>query len=200
MRVLVVFCHPDRASFASALHDAVIGGLNEAGHAITDLDLYAEGFDPIFNLRDRAHYGDAEAYREHMAKYADQLAWAEGLVLLYPAWRYGMPAMLKGYFDRVWAPGISYDVEADGSVITSRLAHIRRIGVVTTYGSRWWLVRGYMGDPARKVIARGIVNLCAKNHRARWHVMYDMDRSTPARRDRSGPGAARYGEVVAALF
>jgi putative NADPH-quinone reductase len=181
MRVLVIYCHPDPASFASALHQAVKEGLAAAGHLVTDLDLYAEGFDPIFKLRDRAIYGDAAAYFHVVEKYARQLAEAERLVLVYPAWWYGMPAMLKGYFDRVWAPGVAYDVGPDGAVVTSRLANIRRIAVVTTYGSPWWFVRGFMGDPTRKVLSRGARHLCGRHCAIDWHVLYDLNNPEPKR-------------------
>ena len=63
---------------------------------------------------------------------------------VYPTWWYGLPAILKGYFDRVWAPGIAFDIGADGVFQTDRLANIRKLGVVTRYGSPWWLIRLYM--------------------------------------------------------
>jgi NAD(P)H dehydrogenase (quinone) len=181
MRVLVVYCHPDKTSFASALHDAVKESLSASGHTVTDLDLYEEGFDPIFDLQDRATYGDPAAYFNSVEPYASQLASAEAIVLVYPSWWYGMPAMLTGYFDRVWAPGVAYDVKRDGAVDTTRLAHIRRIAVVTTYGTSWWFVRAYMGDPARKLVARGIRALCGRGCEIDWHVLYNMNNPEPER-------------------
>jgi putative NADPH-quinone reductase len=181
MRILVVFCHPDKTSFASALHEAVKEGLTASGHDVMDLDLYREGFDPILGLKERAIYGDAAAYFRSFEKYANQLASAEAIVLVYPAWWYGMPAMLKGYFDKVWAPGIAYDVTADGTVDTSRLAHIRRIAVVTTYGAAWWFIRGFMGDPTRKVFVRGVRHLCGRGCPVEWHVLYNMNTPEPKR-------------------
>jgi NAD(P)H dehydrogenase (quinone) len=98
---------------------------------------------------------------------------------VYPAWWYGMPAMLKGYFDRVWLPGVAFDVTPDGRVLTDRLRRIRRIIVVTTYGGSWWLVRIVLGDPARKLVSRAIRALCAPGCRVDWYVHYNMDRATP---------------------
>src|ERR1019366_9995618 len=74
-------------------------------------------------------------YQQTVEKYASQLSKTEAIVAVYPTWWYGLPAMLKGYFDRVWAPGIAFDIGADGAFETDRLAHIRKLGVVTTYGS-----------------------------------------------------------------
>ena len=110
-----------------------------------------------------------------MQRYDHQLAVAEALVLIYPAWWYGMPAMLKGYFDRVWLPGVAFDVTPNGTVKTDRLKRLRRILVVTTYGGSWWMVRVALGDPARKLISRAVRALCARNCRVSWCVHYDMD-------------------------
>jgi NAD(P)H dehydrogenase (quinone) len=184
MRVLVIYCHPDETSFASALHAAVIESLSAAGHTVTDLDLYGEGFNPIMTLEERIEYSDTPKYVKSVEKYAAQLASAEALVAVYPTWWYGLPAMLKGYFDRVWAPGIAYDMTPEGSVDTSRLAHIRRIGVVTTYGSPWWLIRFYMGDPERKLWSRGVRHLCARGCKLDWHARYSMDGAKPAQLDK----------------
>ncbi len=183
MRVLVIYCHPDETSFSSALHAGVLESLTASGHTVTDLDLYRDGFDPALSLDERIEYSDP-GYVESVRKYAEQLASAEALVAVYPTWWYGMPAMLKGYFDRVWAPGIAYDVTRKGSVETKRLAHIRRIAVVTTYGSPWWLIRFYMGDPERKLWSRGVRHLCGRGCALDWHAQYDMDRAPRSRLDR----------------
>ena len=99
-------------------------------------------------------------------------------MLVYPAWWYGMPAMLKGSFDRVWLPGVAFDVAPDGRVLTERLQRIRRIIVVTTYGGPWWMVRIALGDPARMVGSRAIRALCSRGCRVDWYVHYNMDRAT----------------------
>ena len=70
--------------------------------------------------------------------------------------------MLKGYFDRVWLPGVAFDVTSDGGVRAERLKQLRRIMVVPTYGGSCWTVRFAMGDPARKVIGWAVRALCAQ--------------------------------------
>jgi NAD(P)H dehydrogenase (quinone) len=134
--------------------------------------------------QERLDYQNTARNTRPVRKYDDQLAAAEAIVLVYPAWWYGMPAMLKGYFDRVWLPGVAFDVTPDGRVLTDRLQRIRRIVVVTTYGGSWWMVRLAMGDPARKIIARAVHALCARNCRVDWYVHYNMDSTTPRRLQR----------------
>jgi NAD(P)H dehydrogenase (quinone) len=184
MRVLVIYCHPVAESFAGAAHATVLQALAEGGHEVTDVDLYAEGFDPVMSRQERLDYQNTARNIRPVRKYDDQLAAAEAIVLVYPAWWYGMPAMLKGYFDRVWLPGVAFDVTPDGRVLTDRLQRIRRIVVVTTYGGSWWMVRLAMGDPARKIIARAVHALCARNCRVDWYVHYNMDSTRPRRLQR----------------
>jgi NAD(P)H dehydrogenase (quinone) len=165
MRVLVIYCHPVAESFAASAHRTVLEGLAEAGHEVTDLDLYAERFDPVMSRQERLDYLNTERNERLVQHYDDQLAAAEALVLVYPSWWYGMPAILKGYFDRVWLPGVAFDVTLNGTVKTDRLKRLRRILVVTTYGGSWWMVRIALGDPARKIIGRAIRALCARGCR-----------------------------------
>ena len=178
MRVLVIYCHPVAESFAAAAHQTVLRALDESGHDVTDVDLYAENFDPVMSRQERLDYLNTARNERLVKRYDDQLLDAEALVLVYPAWWYGMPAMLKGYFDRVWLPGVAFDVTPGGKVKTERLQRIRRIVVVTTYGSSWWMVRLGLGDPARK-IGRAVRALCARDCRVTWCVHYNMDRATP---------------------
>ena len=184
MRVLVIYCHPVAESFAAAAHRTVLEALIEAGHEVTDVDLYAENFDPVMSRQERLDYLDTDRNERPVKRYDEQLAAADAIVLVYPAWWYGMPAMLKGYFDRVWLPGMAFDVTPDGRVLTERLQRIRRIVVVTTYGGPWWMVRIALGDPARKIVSRAVRALCGRGCRVDWYVQYNMDRATPRRLSR----------------
>jgi putative NADPH-quinone reductase len=146
-------------SFASAAHHTVLQALAEAGHEVTDVDLYAEGFDPVMSRQERLDYRNTARNVRPDRKYDDQLASAQAIVLVYPTWMHGMPAMLKGYFDRVWLPGVAFDVAPDGRVLTDRLKNIKRIVVVTTYGGSWWTVRIMLGGRFLQHIRRAIARL-----------------------------------------
>ena len=90
--------------------------------------------------------------------------------------------MLKGYFDRVWAPGTAFEHDMTGGRITPRLTHIKVFGVVTTYGSPWWLTCLAMQDPGRKVLMRALKPMCGPKVQSFYLAHYDMDRSTPSSR------------------
>jgi NAD(P)H dehydrogenase (quinone) len=179
MRVLVVYCHPVAESFCSSAHQTILQALAEAGHEVTDVDLYAEKFDPIISRQERLDYLNTVRNERLVKRYDDQLAGAEAPVLVYPAWWYGMPAMLKGYFDRVWLPGVAFDGDPGWRGPHCRLQCLRRILVVTTYGGSWWMLRVALGDPARKIIGRAVKALCAHECRVTWCVHYSMDRAKP---------------------
>jgi NAD(P)H dehydrogenase (quinone) len=102
MRILVLYAHPDPNSYNAALHHAALAALERAGHAVDNCDLYAEGFDPRLSFEERRAYHDPTRNRRLVGPYVERLERAEGLVLIYPVWNFGFPAILKGFFDRVF--------------------------------------------------------------------------------------------------
>src|SRR5215470_1945688 len=161
MRVHVVYAHPSPNSFAAAIHGRVVGGLKVSGHDVDDLDLYSEQFEPVLTLSEREAYYKAGANFPGVAKYVERLRAAEALVLCFPTWWYGMPAILKGWFDRVWLPGVAFHSPADGGPIKPGLTNIRKLAVVTTYNSPRWFMRLYMREPGKIVLMRGFARLIA---------------------------------------
>jgi NAD(P)H dehydrogenase (quinone) len=100
MRVLVVYAHPLRDSFAAALRDVIVARLREGGHEVDHCDLCAEGFDPVLTPEERRAYNTAQPDLAAVESHVARLRAAEVLVLCFPTWWYGMPAILKGWFDR----------------------------------------------------------------------------------------------------
>ncbi|WP_238179487.1 NAD(P)H-dependent oxidoreductase, partial [Methylobacterium dankookense] len=107
---------------------------------------------------------------------------AEALVFVYPTWWFGMPAMLKGWIDRIWLPGIAFRL-AGPKVLQPLLTNIRSITVVTTYGSPRWLL-WLVGWPDWRLFRRGIRTLCAPRCRLEWLALTNMDACTADARER----------------
>jgi NAD(P)H dehydrogenase (quinone) len=106
---------------------------------------------------------------------------AEGVIFAFPSWWYGMPAILKGYFDRVWLPGVAF--EFGPQAIEPLLGGIRMFGVVTTTGAPAWFTRLYMGNPSRKVLMRGLARLLVARGAERfWLALYGMEKATAEKR------------------
>ena len=182
MHVLLIYCHPCADSFSAALRDAAAGALKAAGHAVEVRDLYREGFSPALTATQRALFHDESGNRAGIEDHVEALRKAEALLLVYPTWWFGPPAMLKGWLDRVWLPGVAFHLDGRGG-LHPLLTNIRRIGVVTTYGSPYWSL-WLVGWPDRRLIGRGLRPLCARGCRVDWIALTRMDSSTPAERER----------------
>ena len=151
MNILVLYAHPVETSFNAGLHRLIVERLTAAGHTVDDCDLYAEDFDPRLTRQERLDYHNPRGSADPAAPYVERLLRADALVLSYPVWNYGFPAILKGFFDRVFLPDVSFRL-VDGKVQPS-LHNIRKVAAVTTYGgSRFRAI--LMGDPPRKLIKR----------------------------------------------
>ena len=182
MHVLLIHCHPRPDSFNAALRDAAVAGLTAAGHTVEQRDLYAEGFDPVLSTHQRGVYFDEAANALGLEDHVAALRRAEALVLVYPTWWFGMPAMLKGWLDKVWLPGVAFQLGGPKALLPL-LTNIRKIAVVTTYGSPWWLL-WWVGWPDRRLVRRGLRPLCASGCKIHWLGLTGMDAANPPRRAR----------------
>lgn len=181
MRVLVLFAHPLADSFAAALHEAVVARLRRSGHEVDDCDLYVLGFDPVLSPAERRSYNTPTPDLSGVAEHVARLQAAEALVLCFPTWWYGMPAILKGYFDRVWAKDVAFTLPEGGGAILPALTNIKKLWVVTTYGAPWWLIRLVLRDPVRAVILGGLSRLCGRGVETKFLALYNIDGASHAR-------------------
>lgn len=183
MRFLVVFCHPSRDSFGGALHDLTCRTLAAAGHETRVRDLYGEGFDPVLTREEWDRYlADPQANIEAQAGHVADLQWCEGLIVIYPTWYYGPPAMLKGWLERVWLPGVTFEIpKSVGSRPTGKLRNVRLFLGITTSGSPWWWLR-LIGDPGRSLWTRGLRPIFHPRCRYLWRQLHSMNHRTDADR------------------
>ena len=125
MHVLTVFDHPDPRSFSAAIARRFMDGAAEAGHSTELADLHAEGFDPRWTLEDTKRQGAAEPGTD-IAMEQERIERADAICLVFPLFWWGMPAMTKGWVDRVWTWGWAYDQLDD----TNRSMQRARSGVL----------------------------------------------------------------------
>lgn len=180
MRVLVLHAHPVEESFNAALHRLVVDRLKARGHEVDDCDLYAENFNPVLSRQERLDYHDVGINRAHVEDHVKRLKRAEALVLVFPVWNYGFPAILKGWFDRVFLPGVSFEL-VEGAVQPS-LRNIRRLCAVTSYGGTRFRTF-VMGDPPRKLVSRWLRATVHPLAKLDYLALYDMNNSTEASRE-----------------
>jgi NAD(P)H dehydrogenase (quinone) len=180
VRLLLVLAHPLKNSFNSAVAETAREALSASGHEVDWLDLYGEDFDPRLTAAERTTYFADPFDGSAVAPLIARLRTADGLVLVFPQWWFGFPAILKGFFDRVFAPGVAF-AHSDSGGIVRGLSNIRLLYALTTTGSPWWVAR-LVGNPVHRTLRRVIVPMCAKGTRFRMIGLHDMDRVRGSKR------------------
>ncbi|MEO8445231.1 MAG: NAD(P)H-dependent oxidoreductase [Gammaproteobacteria bacterium] len=191
MRALIVYAHPEPQSFSGAMRDVAVETLTAAGHQVTVSDLYAQGFNPVAGAHDFTHRADPAlldlgAEQAHAARTGgfapdvqaeiDKLMAADLLLLQFPFWWYSVPAMLKGWIDRVFAYGVAYDFGRtwDRGVFRGRRA---LLAFTTSAPPTSSLPDGRNGDLERTLwpLHAGVLALCGYDvlppfvaHAVRW--------------------------------
>jgi NAD(P)H dehydrogenase (quinone) len=125
MNVLLVYAHPEPKSLNGSLKDFAVQRLQQVGHRVQVSDLYAMNWKPTLDSGDSLEYAQGtrfEPSRESSRAFAnntqsaditaeqEKLRWADAVILQFPLWWYSMPAILKGWVERVYAYGFAYGV------------------------------------------------------------------------------------------
>ncbi|CAH0339134.1 NAD(P)H-dependent oxidoreductase [Rhizobium sp. CECT 9324] len=179
---LVVLAHPLPDSFAASAARTVQQTLESNGHMVDLLDLYGEDFDPRLTATERASYMGGQYDASVVAPWVARLQAADGLVLVFPQWWFNLPAIMKGFIDRVFVPGVAFRHDPGGGRLIPLLTNIRTFRVVTTTGSPWWIVHLYMGNPVRRILSRGVASFCSNGLDFAMLSLHDMDRATVEKR------------------
>lgn len=180
MKVLIITAHPLPGSLCSDLARRAEATLGEAGHHVVREDLYERGFSPVLTPTERASYYGPAYNSSAVADETRHLAEADALVLVFPTWWFGFPAILKGWFDRVWGPGIAYDHATDLGRIQPRLDSLRHVLAITTVGSPWWVDWLVMRRPVRRVLKTALLGTCAPRCHFEMLSLYRAEKPTAA--------------------
>ncbi|MDF0596202.1 NAD(P)H-dependent oxidoreductase [Psychromarinibacter halotolerans] len=173
-RALVLYAHPVPESFNAAVHTTVVDTLTARGWEVDDCDLNAEGFFPVLTELERRGYHDQPANIEPVKDYVDRVRACDALVMVFPVWNFGYPAILKGFLDRVFLPGVSFKLQDGG--VRPGLTNIKKLAACTTYGGTRF--RAMMnGDPPRKCVTRAVWYACGMPKK-RYVALYDMNNNT----------------------
>lgn len=181
MRAVLIVAHPDPHSYTHAIARRVVDGLTAAGHLVVVHDLYAEGFAAAMSGDERhAYHGEHPVLDPLVAEHIADITAAHTLIYVYPTWWSGLPAILKGWFERVMVPGVGFVFDAKGKVRPG-LTNVRRLVGISTYGSRWAYVKA-INDNGRRTILRAMRLSTGIRTRSKWLAQYGLDSSTLADR------------------
>jgi NAD(P)H dehydrogenase (quinone) len=185
MKVHVVHAHPVETSYNRALFNAVCETLRQKGDEVDALNLYDEEFRAAMTRQERLEYHDVPGnLTPEIKPYVDRLRACDKLVFVHPVWNYGYPAILKGYFDRIFLPGVSFVMEGgdgpDKGKLVPGMKNIKKVAYVTSYGGdrfRTWV----MGDPPRRLAMRWAWATFGTLRPPKYLAFYDMNNATPER-------------------
>ena len=158
LKYFIVHAHHEPASFNGAMTRRAVADLTAAGHEVKVSDLYTMGFDPVSDRRnfttvanpaflkqqnEERHATEHNGFAPDIAAEMDKLAWCDVLVFQFPLWWFSMPAILKGWLERVLIPHETFTMPEGNQPIRGLMQNIRVLAVVTSLGSPkwwWWLV------------------------------------------------------------
>lgn len=176
MKCLVVITHPLNDSLCKVLSQHVIKKLEEKHYDVAVEDLYSDNFEPVLSAKERDSYYSDSYDQSALLEQVKKLKEAETIVLLFPTWWFSFPAMLKGWFDRVWGPGVAYNHASDLGAIEPLLDNLKNVLVVTTLGSPWWVDKLIMRQPVKRVLKTALLGTCAKNSKLTFLSLYNSEK------------------------
>ncbi len=172
MNLLVVLAHPDPQSFNAAIARTAVEALAELGHQVVFHDLYREGFDPLLPAAEIPEDGPLDPL---VARHCRELAAAEGVVVVHPNWWGQPPAVLKGWVDRVFRPGVAYRfLEGDGGEgVPEGMLRARMAVVFNTSNTFPQREQEVFGDPLETLWRKCLFEFCGVRgfHRRTFSVI-----------------------------
>jgi putative NADPH-quinone reductase len=173
MKTLIIYNHPHEGSFCSAIRDAVESGLDAGGHEFKVIDLDKDGFDPVMREKDLSAFVQASRNPEKEIEgldpliqvYVNKMRWAERIVMIFPIWWMTMPAMTKGFIDKVIFPGLVYKME--GGKLVSQLSRLKQVVVITTMNTPAAIYESTFGNSIEGSLIKGTFNQIGI-HDIRW--------------------------------
>jgi NAD(P)H dehydrogenase (quinone) len=179
---LVVVAHPCADSLTHAAAGAAIDGLTASGHVVETLDLYRIEFAAAMTTAERRSYSSDSPILDQMVRdHAALLERAKVLVFVYPTWWSGLPAMLKGWLERVLVTGVAFELDPLTKRVRPRLHHIERIVGISLYGSPRGYVR-LINDNGRRILTRSLRLVCGRRTSTSWFALYSVDTADPEQR------------------
>lgn len=187
MKTLIVYYHPYDESYCNAILKAVQEGLKKGGYPYKTIDLLRDSFDPVMYAKDLeafAAYGRTGDITQSdvdplVLDYKKKLEWAERIVMIFPIWWMNVPAMVKGFIDKVIFPGVAYKME--GSQLVSRLHSLRQVIIISTMNTPSDVYREKFNNSLEGSLVKGTFNQIGI-HDVQWISINMVKQSGPEMR------------------
>ena len=186
-RVFILDGHPGVSSYCGALASAYERGARESGKEVRVMRLSAMEFDPDM----RSGYGETRDLEPCLTDVQEALSWCDHFVIVHPLWWGGVPAKLKGVFDRALLPGFAYRYEK-GKAFPLPLLKGRTAEVLVTSDTPGWYLRYILRAPGFRVMRKQILEFCGFS-KVRFRMFSPIHGSSGAGREKWLEEAERYG-------
>ncbi|GAA0375120.1 NAD(P)H oxidoreductase [Bacillus horti] len=171
MKVLTVVSHPRENSLTFAVTRRFIDGLADAGHESEIVDLHRIGFDPVLRELDEPDWSATEQrYSAEVEKEMRRMKEHDALAFIFPVWWWGLPAMLKGYIDRVWNNGFAYG--------SNQLHHQRALWIGLAAATETQLKKRNYDELITHLLNVGVADYCGISN-SKVEFLYDTLNSSP---------------------
>jgi putative NADPH-quinone reductase len=156
MRVAIVFNHPYEKSFCNAILNSITEGLQTGQHEVDLIHLDKDGFNPVMSNTDLKAFVAHKPIDPQVIDYNERLEKADHLIFIFPIWWDLMPALTKGFIDRVLSPGIVYDHHPRGFGLVPLLKKLKGVTIITTMNKPQIMYSLLIGNLIRKAMLRSV--------------------------------------------
>lgn len=201
-KILVVHCNPVPESFTAAIVKALSDSAASSGHEFRSISLYEHPDDPTkcyrpnmscsehkkyFLVLENPDYDPMKSVEPEVKDHLDLVLWCDTIVFVYPTWWMSLPASLKGFFDRTFIPGVTWEIPSKSNPPTMldmgpKLNNIKRIIGISTYGSGQTVVT-LAGDGGRSLIGNTFRHSVSPNASVLWMGLYSIAKTTREQRE-----------------
>jgi len=190
--ICIIFDHPYTAtayknephhrSFSAALLQKIKDGVADNDNVSLDvIDLHADNFDPVMHETDLSTWRRRQPINEQVANYQERLLAADEIFFVFPIWWESMPAMTKGFIDKVIAPGMIYQQPKGKKRFINQFTNLKKVSLVTTMSTPNMLYRWLFGNPVTKILFRGTF-LKMGFSKFKWYNFSSVDKKSLTKR------------------
>ncbi|TCO21429.1 putative NADPH-quinone reductase [Pedobacter psychrotolerans] len=184
MKVLIVFNHPYEGSYCNAILQSVTAGLKKAGHEVDLIHLDQDEFNPVMTANDLNAFRKKTPVDPVVIAYKARLINADHIIFIFPIWWELMPAMMKGFIDKVIFPGVAYDYkDASNTLMKPLLTKLKSVTMITTMNTPCWLYALIFGNAIKKAMLLGTFWKMGYKNR-KWISFNRVKMVTPEKREK----------------
>lgn len=155
MKTLIIFNHPNLTSYCGAIKQSVISGLKETGHAVDVIDLDRDRFNPVMSTEDLVNWRKGIATDPQILTYQERIKSADHLVFIFPIWWELMPALTKGFIDKVFLKNFAYTEPKPRRPFVNQLKNIQSVTLITTMTVPRFIYTLWFSNAIQRAFIRG---------------------------------------------